>query len=68
MEKDENLQELVITVKLVNNFNVDEQFLLDVLNSLGDHLIPVNNITLNGLEVFDSKFGFNRANFKSNNM
>ena len=64
----ENLQELNIKVKLVENFKVDEEFLYDILNSFGDHLIPVNEITLNGEVVFDSVNGFHKENIKYNNV
>lgn len=64
MEQENNLQELLIKVKLVENFKVDEAFIYDVLNGLGDHLVPVNEISLNGNILFDSKNGFHRDNFK----
>lgn len=63
----ENLQELNIKVKLVNNFKVDESFLYEILNGLGDHIVPVNEITLNGVVLFDAINGFNKENLKSNN-
>lgn len=61
MEED-NLQEINITVKLVNSFNVDEGFLLDILNGLGDHLVPVDEIKLNGATVFNKTEGFHLEN------
>lgn len=64
MEQENNLQELIIKVKLVENFKVDEAFIYDVLNGLGDHLVPVNEITLNNNILFDSKNGFHKENFK----
>ena len=64
MEQENNLQELLIKVKLVENFKVDEAFIYDILNGLGDHLVPVNEITLNNNILFDSKKGFYKENFK----
>lgn len=64
MEQENNLQELIIKVKLVENFKVDEAFIYDILNSLGDHLVPVNEITLNENILFDNKSGFHKENFK----
>lgn len=67
MEQENNLQELLIKVKLVENFKVDEAFIYDVLNGLGDHLVPVNEISLNGNILFDNKNGFHKENFKGGN-
>lgn len=64
MEQENNLQELLIKVKLVENFKVDEAFIYDILNGLGDHLVPVNEISLDGNILFDSKNGFHRDNIK----
>lgn len=57
-------QEIIIKVKLVENFKVDEAFIYDILNGLGDHLVPVNEISLNGNILFDNKNGFHKDNFK----
>ena len=64
MEQENNLQEITIKVKLVENFKVDEAFIYDILNSLGDHLVPVNEVFLNNNILFDSKNGFHKENFK----
>lgn len=60
-------QEIIIKVKLVENFKVDEAFIYDILNGLGDHLVPVNEISLNGNILFDNKNGFHKENFKGGN-
>lgn len=65
--EEENLQEINIKVKLVHNFDVNEAFLYDILNGLGDHLVPVNEVTLNGVVLFDNKSGFHRENFGGGN-
>lgn len=64
METVNNMQEIFIKVKLVENFKVNEPFLYEILNGLGDHLVPVDEITLNGSVLFDNKNGFHRENFK----
>ena len=64
---EENLQKVVIEVQLVENFKVDEEIIYEILNGLGDHLIPVNNISLNNNILFDNKNGFHRENFKGGN-
>ena len=55
-------QDVNIKVKLVDNFKIDETFIYDILNGLADHLIPVNEITLNDNVLFDNKSGFHKEN------
>ena len=64
MEDNTNIQEINLKVKLVDNFRVDEAFLYDILNGLGDHLVPVNEITLDGEILFDNNNGFHKENIK----
>lgn len=58
-------QEINIKVLLTPNYKVDEKFLMDIINGLNDRYVPVNQITLNGIEKFNNVQGFIRPT-KSN--
>ena len=64
MIEEDNMQEITIKVKLVENFKIDETFLYEILNGLGDHLVPVNEIIFKNHILFDNKNGFHKEHFK----
>lgn len=51
-------QEILIKVLLTPEYNVDEKFLMDIINGLNDRYVPVNQILLNGVEKFNNVQGF----------
>lgn len=62
--EDEDLNTLLIKVQLPSSYNIDGKFLLSVVESLNDRLIPVNEIQVNNTIVFDGKTGFHTDNIK----
>ena len=62
--EDKNLNTILIKVQLSPDYNIDGKFLLSVVESLNDRLIPVNEIQLNNTVVFDGKTGFHTDNIK----
>ena len=43
-------QEINIKVLLSPDYVVTEEFLMDIINGLNDRFVPINQITVNGIE------------------
>ena len=50
--------EINIKIKLTAEYNITEQFLMDIINGLNDRYVPVSQITVNGVEKFNNIQGF----------
>ena len=51
-------QEINIKILLTSDYNIDEKFLMDIINGLNDRYVPVNQIIVNGIEKFNNVQGF----------
>ena len=51
-------QEINIKILLTSDYHIDEKFLMDIINGLNDRYVPVNQITVNGVEKFNNVQGF----------
>ena len=62
--EDKDLNTILVKVQLPSDYNIDGKFLLSVVESLNDRLIPVSEIQLNDTVVFDGKTGFHVNDIK----
>ena len=51
-------KEIVIKLHVVENFNISEEFLMDIINGLNDRYVPVETIEVDGKLRFSNTEGF----------
>lgn len=56
MEKEFNT--ITIDIKMTKDNEVSNKVYMEIINALNDIILPIDNIKLNGEEVFNSKQGF----------
>lgn len=56
MEKEFNT--ITIDIKMTKDNEVSNKVYMEIINALNDIILPIDNIKLNGEEVFNSEQGF----------
>lgn len=56
MEKEFNT--ITIDIKMTKDNEVSSKVYMEIINALNEIILPIDNIKLNGKEVFNSKQGF----------